>query len=223
MRVLLVDDDKKFTTGLKIFLNKFSIFVTIEDCISSAEKQLKKSNFDVILLDVMMPGGSGFDFLPTIRRICDIPVIMLTALDEEDELVTGLDLGADDYITKPFSPNELVARIRAIQRRYSNGKTNNQSVLDDLELFHSQCMVRVGSININLTEAESLIIHLLLNAKDNYLTREFLYHQVLNREMMPEDRSLDVHISNLRRKLGPHPIKGNRFKSIRGKGYALTK
>ena len=176
MRVLLVDDDKKFTTGLKIFLNKFSIIVTIEDCISSAEKQLKKSNFDVILLDVMMPGGSGFDFLPTIRRICDIPVIMLTALDEEDELVTGLDLGADDYITKPFSPNELVARIRAIHRRYSNGKTNNQSILDDLELFHSQCMVRVGSININLTEAESLIIHLLLNAKDNYLTREFLYH-----------------------------------------------
>ena len=223
MRVLLVDDDKKFTTVLKIFLNKFSIFVTIEDCISSAEKQLKKSNFDVILLDVMMPGGSGFDFLPTIRRICDIPVIMLTALDEEDELVTGLDLGADDYITKPFSPNELVARIRAMHRRYSNGKTNNQSILDDLELFHSQCMVRVGSININLTEAESLIIHLLLNAKDNYLTREFLYHQVLNREMMPEDRSLDVHISNLRRKLGPHPIKGNRFKSIRGKGYALTK
>lgn len=223
MKVLLVDDDEDFANGLKIFLEKFNIATVIESRITSAEKQLKKFEFDIILLDVMMPGGSGFDFLPTIRKMCDVPVIMLTALDEEDELVNGLDLGADDYITKPFSPKELVARLRAVNRRHSINKTDIKTVLDDLELFCNQSMARVNKVNIALTEVECHILHLLLNSKDHSVSRDLLYSQVLKRDMMPDDRSLDVHISNLRRKLGSHSTKGNRIRAIRGQGYALTK
>ena len=223
MKVLLVDDDEDFANGLKIFLEKFNIATVIESRIKSAEKQLKKFEFDIILLDVMLPGGSGFDFLPTIRKMYDVPVIMLTALDEEDELVNGLDLGADDYITKPFSPKELVARLRAVNRRHSINKTDIKTVLDDLELFCNQSMARVNKVNIALTEVECHILHLLLNSKDHSVSRDLLYSQVLKRDMMPDDRSLDVHISNLRRKLGSHPTKGNRIRAIRGQGYALTK
>lgn len=223
MNVLLVDDDEDFANSLSRLLKKFDINTVNELRTSGAEKQIKKSHFDVILLDVMMPEENGFQFLPTIRKISNVPVIMLTALREEDNLVNGLDLGADDYITKPFKINELVARLRALKRRYSFNENKIKTILDDLELFFYRSTVKVGNVTIKLTESENHILHLLLNAKDYFVTRESLYNKVLKREMLPEDRSLDVHISNLRQKLGAHPTKGNRIRSIRGLGYALTK
>ena len=223
MNVLLVDDDEDFANSLSRLLKKFDINTVNELKTSGAEKQIKKSHFDVILLDVMMPEENGFQFLPTIRKISNVPVIMLTALREEDNLVNGLDLGADDYITKPFKINELVARLRALKRRYSFNENKIKTIFDDLELFFYRSTVKVGNVTIKLTESENHILHLLLNAKDYFVTRESLYSKVLKREMLPEDRSLDVHISNLRQKLGAHPTKGNRIRSIRGLGYALTK
>ena len=223
MNILLVDDDEDFANSLSRLLKKFDINTVNELRTSGAEKQIKKSHFDVILLDVMMPEENGFQFLPTIRKISNVPVIMLTALREEDNLVNGLDLGADDYITKPFKINELVARLRALKRRYSFNENKIKTILDDLELFFYRSTVKVGNVTIKLTESENHILHLLLNAKDYFVTRESLYSKVLKREMLPEDRSLDVHISNLRQKLGAHPTKGNRIRSIRGLGYALTK
>lgn len=223
MNVLLIDDDEDFVNSLSRLLKKFAINTVNELRTSGAEKQIKKSHFDVILLDVMMPEENGFQFLPTIRKISNVPVIMLTALREEDNLVNGLDLGADDYITKPFKINELVARLRALKRRYSFNENKIKTILDDLELFFYRSTVKVGNVTIKLTESENHILHLLLNAKDYFVTRESLYNKVLKREMLPEDRSLDVHISNLRQKLGAHPTKGNRIRSIRGLGYALTK
>jgi len=222
MNVLLVDDDEDFADSLSRLLKKFDINTVNELRTSGAEKQIKKSHFDVILLDVMMPEENGFQFLPTIRKISNVPVIMLTALREEDNLVNGLDLGADDYITKPFKINELVARLRALKRRYSFNENKIKTIFDDLELFFYRSTVKVGNVTIKLTESENHILHLLLNAKDYFVTRESLYSKVLKREMLPEDRSLDVHISNLRQKLGAHPTKGNRIRSIRGLGYALT-
>ena len=223
MNVLLVDDDEDFVNSLSRLLKKFAINTVNELRTSGAEKQIKKSHFDVILLDVMMPEENGFQFLPTIRKISNVPVIMLTALREEDNLVNGLDLGADDYITKPFKINELVARLHALKRRYSFNENKIKTIFDDLELFFYRSTVKVGNVTIKLTESENHILHLLLNAKDYFVTRESLYSKVLKREMLPEDRSLDVHISNLRQKLGAHPTKGNRIRSIRGLGYALTK
>ena len=130
-----------------------------------------------------MPEDNGFNFLPIIRRICDVPVIMLTALDEDEELINGLDLGADDYITKPFNAKELVARLRAINRRYSASRYNKVTTHDDMELFNNQLLIKVGQSEIKLTGVETNIIYQLLNAKDHCLTRDFLYGHVLKREL----------------------------------------
>ena len=222
MKVLLVDDDEEFAAGLANLLEKFNITAVLEHRVASAEKRLEIDSFDAVLLDVMLPEGNGFQFLPRIRKITDVPVIMLTALAEENELVTGLNLGADDYITKPFKAKELVARLHAVYRRYGNN-LQSQTAIDDLELLRYQLLIRVDGRNVELTEVESNILHYLLNARNHYLSRHFLFQNVLKRERVPEDRSLDVHISNIRRKLGPHPIKGNRIRSVRGLGYALTK
>ena len=223
IKILLVDDDKSFTTKLAALLEKFNIHSIIEHRTANAQKHLTRLDLDVILLDVMMPGGNGFDFLPIIRNTCNVPVIMLTALDEEDELINGFDLGADDYITKPFSIKELVARLRALKRRSVHDNDNVDDIFDDLKLFLNKSIVKVNNLDIKLTDTECNIIRLLIGAKNYYLSREILSEKVFKRNLMPEDRSIDVHISNLRKKLGPHPTKGNRIRSLRGLGYTLTK
>ena len=223
MKVLLVDDDEDFLSGLSIFLYKHDIESVLANRTAEAEKLLKKTDFDVILLDVMLPGSNGFEFLPTIRKTSDVPVIMLTALNEEEEMINGLDLGADDYITKPFSPKELVARLRALHRRHNVDKVQIKTTHEDIELFPNELLVRVGEAQVKLTSVESQLLQLLVTSRNNYVSRDVLYYRVLKREMTPFDRSLDVHMSNLRKKLGPHPSKGARIKAIRGLGYTLIK
>ena len=223
MKVLLVDDDEKFSLGLSRLLKKLDIDTVCSHRTSNAEEQLKQSDFDVVLLDVMLPEGNGFAFLPTIRRFSDVPVIMLTALDEEEELVLGLDLGADDYVTKPFSVKELIARMRAAHRRHSVRGNQVELIIGDLELLPSSLSARVQNRDVELTSIEVGLLQLLVKARGRYVHRDVLYKRVLQREGTPEDRSLDVHISNLRRKLGPHPSKGNRIKAVRGLGYTLAR
>jgi two-component system response regulator CpxR len=222
LKVLLVDDDEAFATGLANFLEKFNINTMIACRLQLAAKQLSRSNFDVVLLDIMLPGGNGLEFLSTIREISDVPVIVVSALGEESERVKGLDLGADDYVVKPFSARELVARLRAAHRRKCADEERLDPSLDELQLFPNRLMARVGSTDIELTAIESCILELLLNSRNRVLPRDFLYRRVFNRDASPEDRSLDVHVSNLRRKLGPHPTKGKRIRSIRGVGYMIT-
>ncbi|MEM9620104.1 MAG: response regulator transcription factor [Pseudomonadota bacterium] len=222
MRLLLVDDDEEFAAGLARFLARHDINTVLAGDAAAARQALSKAQFDVVVLDVMLPGESGFDFLPSLRAMSNVPVIMLTALSEEDERVTGLDLGADDYVTKPFSAKELVSRLRAAHRRYQLGQSNQEFVLDDLHLMPRQYRARVGGVDVPLTAAECRILQLLLQARDRAVPRETLYTEALFRDESPLDRSLDVHMSNLRRKLGPHPTKGTRIKAIRGRGYTLT-
>ena len=222
LKVLLVDDDEEFAHGLANFLEKFNVTTVLAHRLTTAEERLRTSDFDVILLDIMLPGGNGLEFLSTIREICGIPVIVLSALGEEDERVKGLELGADDYVAKPFGARELVARLRAVHRRHGADEDRHNPAFDELKLFPGRLMVRVGNADVELTAVESRILQFLLNSRNHVLPREFLYRQVFQRDASPTDRSLDVHISNLRRKLGPHPTKGNRIRSIRGVGYALT-
>ena len=154
MKVLLVDDDEEFSLGLSRLLKKLDIDTVCSHRTSDAEEQLKQSDFDVVLLDVMLPEGNGFAFLPTIRRFSDVPVIMLTALDEEEELVLGLDLGADDYVTKPFSVKELIARMRAAHRRHSVRGNQVELIIGDLELLPSSLIARVQNRDVELTSIE---------------------------------------------------------------------
>ncbi len=222
MNVLLIDDDKAFTSSLARFLSKNGINTTVADNLDCAERKLDQAEFDSVLLDVMLPGRSGFEFLPTIRDYSKVPVIMLTALGSEEDRVTGLELGPDDYITKPFSAKELVARLRATLRRKQMDQHDTQLRLDDLALYPGQCKAQVDEKWVSLTTVERRVLLALLRATNHTASRENLYRKALLRNESPLDRSLDVHISNLRRKLGPHPTKGSRIRALRGLGYALT-
>lgn len=223
MNVLLIDDDTELTDGLGRYLALHRIQSKAAASVTLAEQLLTDHTFDVVLLDVMLPDQSGFEFLPKLKHLINAPVFMLSALGEEDDRVRGLNLGADDYVTKPFSAKELVARLRAAQRRRDGVKERDQPVIhDDLKIFPHQLQVLVAEEEVALTGAECQILILLLNAPERSVSRATLSMRVLGREASPMDRSLDVHISNLRRKLGAHPTKGNRIRPLRGRGYVLS-
>ncbi len=222
LHVLIIDDDREFTSSLARYFHRHQIHLDTAIDVRTGRNMLRDGAYDALLLDVMLPGQSGFDFLPALRSATNIPVLMLTALGEEDHRVTGLNLGADDYITKPFSAKELVARLRSIKRRLEYEQTPAELKLDDMHLFPGRLLVAVGREEVPLTGVECGILQELMQAQDRTLTRDVLYRRVLGRDSTPMDRSLDVHISNLRRKLGAHPQKGQRIRALRGVGYVLT-
>ena len=223
MRVLLIDDDVELTEAIKSYLRRHQIGVEIVHDAGAAQARLESEAFDAILLDVLLPDMNGFEFLPILRNLSDTHVIMLTALGEEDDRVTGLNLGADDYLTKPFSARELVARLRSIRRRQLNVISADSRLRHhDLKLHPGQNRVDVDGRSVALTGAECAILKQLMMAPNHSVSREALSRQVLGRVPSPADRSLDTHVSNLRKKLGPHPDTGARIRAIRGFGYALT-
>jgi two-component system response regulator CpxR len=180
-----------------------------------------------VILDVMLPGLGGFAVLNRIRESSKVPVIMLTARGEEVDRIVGLEMGADDYLPKPFNPRELVARIRAILRR--TGDAANQGVdasvlsVGDLEMDMGARRVLCSFNEVELTGAEFAVLEILVQAAGTVVTRDDLSRQALGRRASAFDRSLDVHLSNLRRKLGPLPDGGERIKTVRGVGYLYVK
>jgi two-component system response regulator CpxR len=221
MKVLIIDDDHDLTQSLFEYLREQCIALFSAGSAEAGSALLSTTSYDAIILDVMLPGQSGFDILPALRRQTATPILLLTALGEEHQRVAGLELGADDYLTKPFSAKELVARLRAIQRRVQS-QPNDQLSLGDLRLEPAQHTVYVGQTAVTLTGMETRILETLLRAANHRVSRELLHTQVLGRGYSPMDRSLDVHVSNLRRKLRPHPEHGTRIRAIRGYGYVLS-
>jgi two-component system response regulator CpxR len=173
----------------------------------------------------MLPAMQGFEVLRQIRAQSPIPVLMLTARGDDLDRILGLELGADDYLPKPFNPRELAARIRAILRRAKPQPSElapqlpEPILLGDLELDNAARVVRRGGEPLNLTTVEFQLLEVLLRAAGQVVTREVLVRDVLGREFSPFDRSIDVHVSNLRKKLGPHPDGTERIKGVRGFGY----
>ena len=222
MNVLVIDDDAALTEDLTAYLRRHRFTPCVAHDCKTASQSILHQPVDVILLDVMLPDMSGFDFLPVLRRMTDVPVIMLTALGEEEDRVTGLNLGADDYLTKPFSAKELVARLRAIRRRQLQDSASARLVVNDLSLLPGQLTVYVGEQEVSLTGVECGILKLLMNSPNEVVTRQVFYRQVLGREESPFDRSLDTHVSNLRRKLGAHLQHGTRIRALRSVGYILA-
>ncbi|XOV84917.1 MAG: response regulator transcription factor [bacterium] len=221
MKVLVVDDDTALTEILSEYFLRNQIQLDIAHDGESALAHYNPDDYDVILLDIMLPGVNGLEVLQTLRRRSSVPILMLTAKGEEDDRVTGLNLGADDYVAKPFSSRELLARLHALNRRRL---TASEPALahQDIELLHNQLAANVGGKRIELTGAECSLLTQLLRSPNQPIAREVLYRRVLGREVTPFDRSLDTHISNLRRKLGDTPDKRSRIRSIRGVGYILT-
>ena len=183
---------------------------------------LARSVVDLVVLDVMLPELSGFEVLRRIRATSRVPVIMLTARGEEVDRVVGLEMGADDYLPKPFSPRELVARIRAVLRRMPSESGATGVILwGPLRLDLRARRAEVAQKDLELTSAELRILELLVRADTRTVTRDELMLQALGRRLLPTDRSLDTHVSNLRRKLVRYTDRVN-VQSVRGSGYALT-
>jgi DNA-binding response OmpR family regulator len=224
-RLLVVDDDVGLCDLVAKYLEAEGFVVHAVHSGAEGEAAALEGTYDLIVLDVMLPDKKGFEVLKEIRARGRSPVLMLTAKGDEFDRVLGLELGADDYLSKPFSPRELVARIGAILRRSGwqaeDGNALRPPVIHsgDLELDPSAHAASRAGETLHLTSAEYDILRLFVGSPGQVLTRERLVEQVLDRKFSPFDRSIDLHISNLRKKLGPHPDGAERIRSIRGIGY----
>lgn len=225
-KLLLVDDDIELTELLSAFLKLEGFEVQTANNGLEALQKLDEGH-ELVLLDVMMPKLNGLDTLKEIRKVSNVPVMMLTARGDDIDRVLGLELGADDYLPKPFNDRELVARIRAILRRSvspSNNVDNTKEILsfENVTLYLTRQTAMYDEKNLNLTDYEFKILHRLIESKGDIVTREELSLEVLGKTLSPFDRSLDMHISNLRRKLPERESKLSWFKTLRGKGYLLV-
>lgn len=219
--LLLIDDDMELCELLREYLEGERFTLTmVHDGQQGAN--LSMEPFDLVILDVMLPSLNGLDVLKQIRHHSHIPVLMLTARGDDIDRIVGLELGADDYLAKPFNPRELVARIRAIQRRSETSSSqlpNNLIILGDLTLSPGARQCTVQNTATKLTSVEFSLLATLLLKAGQVISREDLVLQVLGRDLSPYDRSIDVHISSLRKKLGPFQDNTERIKTIRGVGY----
>ncbi|MGH8171416.1 MAG: response regulator transcription factor [Steroidobacteraceae bacterium] len=220
--VLIVDDDQELCSMLGEYLGPEGFTVETAGTGSAALERVARGALDLVVLDVMLPQLSGFEVLRRLRSVSRVPVIMLTARGEEVDRVIGLELGADDYLAKPFSPRELVARIRAVLRRMAAEPQPVAGALawGPLRLDLRARRAEVDGQDLELTAAELRILELLVRADTRTVSREDLMQQALGRRLLPTDRSLDTHVSNLRRKLGKLTDRVA-VQSVRGSGYAL--
>ncbi|MGH8268799.1 MAG: response regulator transcription factor [Steroidobacteraceae bacterium] len=222
-RLLIVDDDDELCSMLVEYLAPEGFTAETAGTGPAALERVGRGGLDLMVLDVMLPQLSGFEVLRRLRSVSRIPVIMLTARGEEVDRVIGLELGADDYLAKPFSPRELVARIRAVLRRMAaepqpvTGAVTWGPLRVDLRARR----VEIDGQDLELTAAELRILELLVRADTRTVSREDLMLQALGRRLLPTDRSLDTHVSNLRRKLGKLTDRVA-VQSVRGSGYALA-
>lgn len=224
--ILIGDDDEELTQLLQEYLTNHGIHC---DCVHDGEaviQRLRTSShtaitYDLLVLDIMMPKMDGLSVLRQLPSVSAIPVIMLTAKGEEIDRIIGLELGADDYITKPCNPRELLARINAVIKR-TTATVSDYTPLPEgrLHLDQTQRICQIDGIDVQVTGTEFDLLLALLRQKGEVVSKAWLSQHVLQRELQPFDRSLDVHVSRLRKKL--QPFHDEPIKAIRGKGYQLV-
>lgn len=223
-RILVIDDDSELCELLSDYLGGEGFAVETVGRGDRGAEQALSGDYDLLVLDVMLPGLNGLDVLRRIRQTSKLPVLMLTARGDDVDRIVGLELGADDYLPKPFNPRELVARIRAIQRRVVAAGTQEQTelVVGDLSLSPGTRSVRQNGRPVELTSVEFSLLEVLLQSAGRVLSREELVERALGRPLAAYDRSVDVHVSALRRKLGHRCGGTERIKAVRGVGYLYT-
>jgi DNA-binding response OmpR family regulator len=221
-RVLIVDDDVELCRLLAERLSTEGFVIeAVHDGLRGLERALSKEHA-LVVLDLMLPGMGGLDILRRLRTQSPVPVLILTARGEDVERILGLEIGADDYVPKPFNPRELIARIRAILRRTVRTASSTATLaVGDLRLEPASREVWLNDVSVNLTSVEFTLLEALLRDAGHILTREHLTETVLGRKLGSFDRVIDVHVSNLRRKLGPAQG-GERIKAVRGSGYLFV-
>ncbi|MGM0525990.1 MAG: response regulator transcription factor [Pseudomonadota bacterium] len=219
--VLLIDDDREMSAMLLELFKRESIELTVvDDGVKGLDAALN-GDFELILLDVMLPGIDGMQLLQRLRQQHrDTAVLMLTARGDDDDRVMGLELGADDYLPKPFNPRELIARVKALLRRTANTTMQSEKLkASGFELDPGNAQVKCDGEPIVITPTEFDILRCLMQQAGQMVSKDQLSVAALGRKMGPFDRSLDVHISNIRKKLPNNP---ERIQTVRGRGYRLT-
>ncbi|MFH5835406.1 response regulator transcription factor [Proteiniclasticum sp. C24MP] len=221
-RILIADDNKQITSILSEYAKNegYEVDVTYEG--SSALDYFRRNKYDTILLDVMMPMMDGFEVCREIRKTSNVPVIMITARGEDFERIMGLDIGADDYIVKPFSPGEVMARIRAVLRRMEPQDahvTKNKFSYENLKIDLDQFIVEVNDEVVNLTKKEIEILWTLATSKNKLFTRENLLDSLWGYDYFGDSRTVDSHIKRLRGKLEPYDHPKWEIKTVWGMGY----
>jgi two-component system phosphate regulon response regulator OmpR len=228
-KVLLVDDDEKLLKLVKEYLEGYGFRVVILPDGSAVMKTIAAKSPDIVILDIMLPGKDGLAVLKEVRTEHAVPVIMLTAKGEDADRIVGLELGADDYLPKPFNPRELLARVRAVLRRPPH--------LDEMEAREDKAkLIKVGGMILNmakqtlmvddkeveLSSTEYKVLEALMKHPNVVMTRDQLMTLARGRDFMAFDRSIDVHISKLRAKLKPFPKYGKSIKTVWGTGYMFV-
>jgi len=226
-RILLIDDDEELCELVSEYLTVEGFTVEAVHDGETGLREAAAGGHDLIILDVMLPKKNGFDVLRELRHETQIPVLMLTARGDDMERIVGLEIGADDYLAKPFNPRELVARLRAILRRTQTATEDVSAIpaekiqIEDVEISLAARSARRDGEDLNLTSVEFELLAELLKNAGKVIKKEDLNQSVLGRRLSPFDRSLDMHISNLRKKLGTRGGE-ERIKTIRSVGYIYT-
>lgn len=225
-QILVIDDDAELCELLTELLGQEGYAMESARDGAAGLALARSRPYALVVLDVMLPGLNGFEVLTRLRQTSSVPVLMLTARGEDVDRIVGLEMGADDYLPKPFNPRELVARVRAIHRRAAGPGPNGAApavIVDDLELSPGARRVRVRGEEVKLTTAEYDLLEILVRHAGTVVSREELTQSVLGRRLTAYDRAIDMHVSNLRRKLGPGPGGAERIKTVRNAGYILAK
>jgi two-component system response regulator CpxR len=221
-RILLIDDDKELGAMITDFLAADHLDVTVRHTGEDGLEAFSGGAYDLLILDIMMPGISGLDVLRKVRQTSAVPVIMLTARGDDVDRIIGLEFGADDYLPKPFNPRELVARIKAILRRAQPQKGEADILeLGDIRLDARTHRAAVNDNELRLTGTEFEILKCLLETPGQVVNKEYLSERALGRRLLPYDRSVDTHISNLRGKLEKAGNRNETIQNQRGVGYLL--
>jgi two-component system response regulator CpxR len=219
MKILLVDDDQELCELLARYLQRENIEVDQVHTGPEGLKQGLAQSYDAMVLDIMLPGMNGLEVLTELRKTSQLPVVMLTAKGDEMDRIVGLEIGADDYLPKPW---ELIARLRAVLRRTqadNSAQTSDVIQIDELEIDHSQHHVLKNDEPLELTVTEYNILNTLVSHLGKVVEKNQLAEEAMSRSLTLFDRSLDMHLSNLRKKLGNHNDGQARIKTIRGVGY----
>ena len=227
-RILVIDDDAELCSLVGEYLEPEGFRVEfVYDGERGLERALSGDHL-LVVLDVMLPGMNGLEVLRRIRNSSRIPVLLLTARGEDVDRIVGLEVGADDYLPKPFNPRELMARIRAVLRRTQSAATQGEGQVPDIvrvgdiELDPATRAVRMKGKPIELTSVEFNLLQVLLQEAGRVVTRERLVDAVLSRKFSPFDRSIDMHVSKVRKKLGDSNGGADHIKTVRGVGYIFT-
>ena len=215
--ILVVDDDNGIRKLVKQFLNENNYLVTTAQSAEEAKNKIKIIEFDLIVLDVMMSGKSGLEFLIENKKSIDTPVILLTARGESGDRIIGLESGADDYLPKPFEPRELTLRIKSILNRTKTKKTKHLAEFENIKIDLSKLFIFKNNKQYKINNTEKIILEKMINSPGKTLSRELIGNLI----KIDKERSVDVIITRLRKKIEDDPKNPKYLQTIRGKGYVL--